>query len=117
MKWKKNNVVSRRGNFRPILAKFDNSRYWLAIGANCSVATAINQFRHLGRIFCSKSVEIKYWYDDEGRPSEEDDNIVDVVMSSWSDNAFRRELPVSEGQKRQFQYFKEEEVFPLLDEA
>lgn len=117
MKWKKNGIVSRRGNFRPILARFDNSRYWLAIGANCSVSTAIDQFRRLGKDFCSKLVEIKYWYNEDGQASEEDDNIVDVVMSSWSNIAFRRELPVPEGQKRQFRYFKEDEVFLLPKEA
>lgn len=113
IKWTKNDVVSRRGNFRPVIAKFDNSRYWLTSSAVCSVFDAIEQFRAIGKVFGSKSVEIKYLFDAGDRLTEKEDNILEAMwINSPTDYIFRREISRKEGEERKFLYYQEDEVFP-----
>lgn len=111
MKWIKNDVLFERGNYEPIIAKFDNSKVWLVVTACCTQQTARSLFKELGEKYGAKSVEIKKMYSVDDQITEE--NIVGFLRLYDGTYLFRNELNVPEGQNRQFIKFSETEIFQI----
>lgn len=112
MRWKKENISTNRGNFEPVIAKFDNSRYWLRIGEMCSTQEALRFFRMIGHAFGAASVEVKYLFGKNDWFSERAKNIVDISLKgSPKDIRFRQELPVDFLDPKQFKELTPAEVF------
>lgn len=113
MKWINNDVTFSRGNHRPIIAKLDNARCWLSYHA-CTTASGFkNIIRQLAQEYGAKSIEVKYLYDDDGRPTET--NIV-TFLERDSNYIFRNEVAVKEGQQRRYITYSLEDVFFINNE-
>lgn len=78
LKWKMNNVVAARGNTFSCIAKFDNSRVWLAGDAIMSVQTFMANIRAIAKSVGAKTAEVKYLHmdDETGTLTEPHENIV-----------------------------------------
>lgn len=111
IKWTLNGVSFARGNYRPIIARFDNSRCWFRVPAMTTTTGARSEFRALALEYGAKSVELKYFYDDEDQQTET--NVVDFLKLSTG-YIFRNELNVPPGSRRQFVNYQPETLFLSL---
>lgn len=110
MKWNTNDVNFNRGNYRPVIAKFDNSKCWLRIPAMTTTSSARSTFRKLGEYYNSEFVEVKYFYNDNDERTES--NVVDF-LNICSRYIFRNELDVESGCQRQFKKYEESDIFEM----
>ena len=111
MKWNKNNVTTERRNWRTVIAKFDTSDYWFATDYCGWTGTQIETLRRAGKLLNAKAVEIKYNYDDNYTPTEQEENIIVIVEFYDGTTKFRQESnPPDEAKpgrfKREFKYFE-----------
>ena len=110
MKWITNGVSFRRGNWETLIAKFDNSKMWLAVGACCTADTFKASIRRLAQSYGASTVEVKPLWDENDRPTEPRENVVSFKLLSegyW----FYIPKAVPEGAKREFIEFAPEEIF------
>lgn len=114
LKWIFSDDVSlRRGNYRPLIAKYDNSKCWLSIPAFTTTYNAKRLFRELGQMYSSSQVEVKYLYDDEDRQTET--NVVEFLKMPDGTFIFRNELNVPGETKRQYEKYDESKIFTSID--
>lgn len=116
MKWNTNGVTFNRGNYRPLIAHFDNSKCWLALAACTTTSGFRAEIRRLANEYGAKTVELKYFYDDNDNQTET--NVVDF-MDMYSEELdkryyiFRNELKVPSGTPRKFIKYSPEEIFDI----
>lgn len=108
IKWITNGVSFRRGNYEPLIARFDNTRCWLSYNA-CTTASGFRAvIRKLADEYGAKMVEIKYLYD-------EDDNVTEDDIKGFLDLpgrfVFRNELKVPSGTERKFIDYNLADIF------
>lgn len=108
MKWIKNGIRFERGNYEPLIVKFDNSKVWLKIDACCTQQSARKEFRELGEAYGAKTIEVQKMYNDDGVVSHED---IVCFLDLGDKYIFRNELEVPEGVKREFIRYSEDEIF------
>lgn len=112
IKWAKSNVTFNRGNHEPCIFKFNNSKVWFNSCSCCTTQTIKAIARRMAKHYKADVVEIKYLWNEDGTTSEPRENVVDFIDDYWGeDYKFRIELPVKEGERRQFKYFDETEIF------
>ena len=112
IKWTTNGVSFARGNHMPLIAKFDNSRVWLALRACCTAATFKAEIRRLAQEFGAKEIEVKPQYIEVERwqyHSTEKDLVGFLYIDGEA--VFSIDLPVPEGASRKIKYYKPEEIF------
>lgn len=110
IKWIAPDVSFSRGNYESVIAKFDNCKKWLHVGAVCSTQSAKTSFRKLAQEFGAETVEIKPLWGLDEKPTENRMNVVNfrkLSDSYW----FYIEKAVPEGAKREFIEFKPAELF------
>lgn len=110
LKWTLNDVTFNRSNYRPLIARFDNSKCWLAYCCNTTTSGFRSEIRRLARQYGAKSVELKYMYDEEDVQTE---NNVVGFLDLPSRYIFRIELAVPSGTPRKFIEYSPEEIFNL----
>lgn len=112
IKWTTNGVSFARGNHTPLIAKFDNSRVWLALRACCTAATFKAEIRRLAQDFGAKEIEIKpeYTEDENGRDHLTEKNLIGFLYIDEK-AVFSIDLPVPEGARRKIKHYKPEEIF------
>lgn len=111
LKWTMNGVTFERSNYRPVIARFDNSRCWFSLAACCCGTTTSSfrsEIRRLANEYGASSVELKYFYDDNDTQTET--NVVDFLYLS-SGYIFRNELNVPDGSRREFISYEPEALF------
>lgn len=108
MKWITNDVTFVRGNLIPCIAKFDNSEYWFSYDAVCSTSTFKQEVRKLAKEYGANEIEIKHLHNSEGKQVET--NVIDFFKSD-SGYVFRTEMPVKNGEKREFVRYTAEQLF------
>lgn len=106
MKWNKNNVTTERGNWRPLIAKFNNSDFWFTTDYMGWTGSYIATFRRIGKLIGATNIEVKYMYDDKDEIVESAKNIIQVVEFYDGSVKFRQELDVPAGSKREFKYYE-----------
>jgi hypothetical protein len=113
IKWiNESNVRLNRGNYEPCIFKFDNSKVWFNSISICTTQSIKSIAKKMARHYNAKEVTIKYLWIDDKHTSEPRENVVDFIDDYYGENyKFRIELPVKEGEKRQFRYFEESEIF------
>lgn len=113
IKWiNEGNVLFNRGNYEPCIFKFDNSKVWFNSNAICTTQSIKSMARRMAQHYNAKKITIKYLWIDDKHTSEPRENVVDFIDDYYGENyKFRIELPVKEGEKRQFRYFEESEIF------
>lgn len=105
MKWiNTDNVEFTRGNHARLMVKFDNSNVWLEPDYYCTTNTFKSFVRKLGNIYNSKVAEIKL-FDKVYTPIE--------VVEHNGEYKFRHELKVPDGERRQFKYYEESEIWKI----
>lgn len=110
MKWITNGVNFLRGNWEPIIARFDNSKMWLMDGCCCTADTFKASIRKLAQEYGASTVEVKPLLNEKDQPTEDRSNVVNFKRLSkgyW----FYIPKAVPEGAKREFIEFSKEEVF------
>lgn len=110
IKWIAPDVNFNRGNYESVIAKFDNCKKWLRVGAVCSTQTAKADFRKLAQEFGAETVEIKPLWGLDEEPTEDRMNVVDFCQLSdgyW----FYIEKAVPEGATREFIEFEPSQLF------
>lgn len=110
LKWTLNDISFNRGNYRPVIARFNNSKCWLGIPAMTTTSSARVMFRELAIAYGATSVELKYFYDDTDQQTEFD--VVDFLKLS-AGYKFRNELQVPAGTRRQFKEYPADQIFEL----
>lgn len=110
IKWTLNDISFNRGNYRPVIARFNNSKHWLSIPAFTTTSSARVMFRELAVAYGATSVELKYFYDDADQQTETD--VVDFLKLSTG-YIFRNELEVPAGTHRKFKEYSPEQIFEL----
>lgn len=109
-----NGVTFNRSNYRPVIARFDNTRCWLSLAACTTTSGFRAAVRELATEYGAKTVELKYFYDDDNNQTET--NVVDF-MKLYSEKLdkcyyiFRNELKVPPGTPRQFREYEESQIF------
>ena len=63
IKWITNNVTFERGNYLAVVAKFDNSKVWLGLGAMMTARNVKFWAESLAKEHNSATVELKYLKD------------------------------------------------------
>lgn len=111
MKWIKNDVTFRRGNHHPLIARLDDSPFWLGFCACMTTQTFREDIRRLAQNFGCATIEVKYHWNADGEATEPEDSIVGVLNLGNGEYLFRQELPVPEGAKRKFREFTAEQIF------
>lgn len=113
LKWiNESNVQFNRGNYEPCIFKFDNSKMWFNSTAICTTQSIKSMARKMAQHYNAKEIIIKYLWIDDKHTSELRKNVVDFIDDYYGENyKFRIELPVKEGEKRQFRYFEKSEIF------
>lgn len=106
--WKVNDVSFNRGNYRPVIARFNNSKCWLGIPAMTTTSSARTMFRQLAITYGATTVELKYFYDDADNQTETD--VVDFLKLSTG-YVFRNELQVPAGTRRKFIKYSPNQIF------
>ena len=109
-KWITNGVSFNRGNYEDLIAKFDNSRKWLKVGAYCTTSSFKSSIRNLAEVFGASVIEIKPLWDENEQPTEDRTNVVNYRKLSdgyW----FYIPKQVPEGAKQEFIEFTPEEIF------
>lgn len=105
------NVQFNIGNYEPCIFKFDNSKVWFNSNAICTTQSIKSMARRMAQHYNAKEITIKYLWN-ENETTEPRENVVDFLDDYWGEEyKFRIELPVKEGEKRQFRYFEESEIF------
>lgn len=110
LKWITNGVSFNRGNYEELIAKFDNSKKWLKLGAYTTTSGFKSSIRNLAEAYGASVVEIKALWDEDEKPTEDRENVVNYGKLSegyW----FYIEKWVPEGAKREFIEFAPEEIF------
>ncbi len=116
LKWTMNGVTFNRGNYRPLIARFDNSKCWLSLAACTTTSGFRSEIQQLANEYGAKTVELKYFYDDNDQQTET--AVVDF-MKLYSEELdkcyyiFRNELKVPSGTPRQFINYSPEEIFDI----
>ena len=59
LKWTLNDISFNRSNYRPVIARFDNSKHWLGIPSMTTTSSARAMFRELANAYGATSVELK----------------------------------------------------------
>lgn len=114
LKWTMNGVTFNRSNYRPVIARFDNTTCWLSLAACTTTSGFRAAVRELAAAYGAKTVELKYFYDDDDNQTET--NVVDF-MKLYSEELdksyfiFRNELKVPSGTPRKFINYTEGEIF------
>lgn len=106
LKWNEDKASNYRGNFTPMLFKFDNSPHIFGFDAYMSYKTFKPLVRKMAQQFGAKEVTV---FEDNGTAT--------MTVNAWLTEEgetfrFKRELPVAEGERRQFKFFSKSEVFP-----
>lgn len=107
-----NDVEFNRGNHNPTIFKLDNCNVWFSPNYFCTTQTLRTFAKRVGRYYNAKSITFKYVFTKDG--TLEPVNVVEVLEIHTDDTytyKFRTALPVQNGQKRQFKYFTEEQLF------
>ena len=115
LKWNMNDVAATRGNTRSCIAKFDNSRVWLAGDAIMSVQTFMANIREIAKFCGAKMVEVKYLHmeDEAGTLSEPRENIVRFYRRHGKDyRFFKEEVDISTGRTTSTDFVLEQ-IFTL----
>ena len=110
IKWIAPGISFSRGNYTELIAKFDNSRKWLKLGAYTTTSGFKSSIRNLAQAYGASVVEIKSLWDKNEEPTEDRMNVVNYKLLSdgyW----FYIPKQVPEGSKREFIEFSEDEVF------
>ena len=110
IKWTLNDISFNRSNYRPVIARFNNSKHWLGIPAMTTTSSARVMFRELASAYGATSGELKYFYNDMDQQTETD--VVDFLKLSTG-YKFRNELRVPAGTRRQFVEYPENEIFVI----
>lgn len=110
LKWTLNDISFNCSNYRPVIARFDNSKHWLGIPSMTTTSSARAMFRELANAYGATSVELKYFYDDMDQQTETD--VVDFLKLS-AGYKFRNELQVPAGTRRKFVEYEEKEIFEM----
>ena len=114
LKWTMNGVTFNRSNYRPVIARFDNTKCWLSLAACTTTSSFRASVRELATAYGAKTVELKYFYDENDNQTET--NVVDF-MKLYSEELnkcyyiFRNELKVPSGTRRQFINYTENQIF------
>lgn len=108
IKWTLNGIAFSRGNYRPVIARFNNSKCWLGIPSMTTTSSARIMFRELAIAYGAAAVELKYFYDDMDQQTETD--VVDFLKLSTG-YIFRNELQVPEGTRRKFKEYSPDQIF------
>ena len=114
LKWTMNGVTFNRSNYRPVIARFDNTTCWLSLAACTTTSGFRAAVRELATAYGAKTVELKYFYDDDDNQTET--NVVDF-MKLYSEELdrsyfiFRNELKVPSGTPRKFINYTEGQIF------
>lgn len=116
LKWTMNGVTFQRSNYRPLIARFDNSKCWLAVPAITTTSGFRSLIRQLAADFGASTVELKYFYDEEDRQTETEVVCFDRRYSEEKDQSyyvFRNELRVPPGTPRKFIEYTPEDIFEM----
>jgi hypothetical protein len=108
LKWNCEGVNFSRGNHEPLIAKFDNSKVWLNPTSMMTTQAFKSSIRRLAQAYGANSVTVKPFFSDNGVQTET--QLVDYINLSPG-YKFRNELSVKEGERRQFRYYEESEIF------
>lgn len=108
IKWNCKDVNFSRGNYTPLVAKFNNSRVWLNVPVIMTTQAFRSSIRRLAQAYGAKTVTVKPFYDDNDIQTET--QVVDFISLS-NGYKFRNELAVKEGERRQFKLYEESEIF------
>lgn len=98
----------------PCDCPFDNTTCWLSLAACTTTSGFRAAVRELATAYGAKTVELKYFYDDDDNQTET--NVVDF-MKLYSEELdksyfiFRNELKVPSGTPRKFINYTESEIF------
>ena len=86
LKWIMNGVTFNRSNYRPVIARFDNTTCWLSLAACTTTSGFRAAVRELATAYGAKTVELKYFYDDD---NQTETNVVDF-MDMYSEELDKR---------------------------
>lgn len=111
MKWIKNDVTFRRGNYRQLIARLDDSPFWLQSCACMTTQCFRQDIRKLAQEFGCSTIEVMYRQDADGRETKPEDSIVGFLRQEDGSYWFAQELPVPEGAKRKFREFTAKQIF------
>ncbi len=117
LKWTMNGVTFNRSNYRSVIARFDNTTCWLSLAASTTTCGFRASIRELATTYGAKTVELKYFYDDDDNQTET--NVVDFIKlySEELDKSyyiFRNELKVPSGTPRRFVNYSEKQIFTTI---
>lgn len=112
LKWTMNDVTFNRSNYRPVIARFDNSRCWFSLAASTTTSGFRSEIRRLATEYGASSVELKYFYDDNDNQTET--NIVDFLYLYDGRCIFRNEINVPDDCRRQFVTYEPGQLFTSL---
>lgn len=112
LKWTMNDVTFERSNYRPVIARFDNSRCWLNLAATTTTSGFRSEIRRLATEYGANSVELKYFYDDNDNQTEK--NVVDFLYLYDGSCVFRNEIDVPGGCRREFIIYEPSYIFTNL---
>ena len=79
MKWYKHDFDIARGNRTILIAKYDNSDYWFDYWAFTWTGAQLEIFREIGKLFNSKTVEVKPLYDNDGKLNESEETVITII--------------------------------------
>lgn len=111
IKWIKNDVSFKRGNFRPLIAHLDDSPFWMQSCACMTTQCFQDDIRKLAQAFGCSTIEVRYRWDADGRETKPEDSIVGFLRQEDGSYWFAQELPVPEGAKRKFREFTAKQIF------
>lgn len=70
MKWIKNGIEFKRGDYFCLIAKYDTRPEWFAVRAMATQQTQKANFKELGEYLNAGTVEVKEAYGDDEKPVE-----------------------------------------------
>ena len=115
IQWHFNDIITfDRDNWKPLIAKFDCSKKWLAIPAQCTTKSFRADIQKLAQKYGAKEITLQYMYFDDAGEKPSINLQKDLVGFIEHDNGsyeFIRELKVPDGTRRKFINFSEDEVF------
>lgn len=81
MKWIKNGIEFKRGNYEVLIAKFDDTPVWFTLRAMATQQSQKGRFKQLGEMFEASRCEVKLMYNDADEWTEENIVVVDFMYS------------------------------------
>lgn len=97
MKWNNNGIKYERGNYECLIARYNDTGYWVCVRADATQQTQKSNFKDLGEFLSASKCEVKHLYDVDDELTETNIILIDNLkaygggFAFWKTNGIRRE--------------------------